>query len=104
VRGRIIRAIIETEPQSPPLYREERVNLGFYANDVPELLAHEVENAASLLVRTLAAISDEQLTRTLHYGYPDASIRTVLWTFAQALHEFEHHGDDIVENEERLGR
>ena len=99
VRDRMIRAVIEDVPTSPPLYREERVELGLYENDEVSILGQEVVNAASLIARTLNALSDIQLERTLHYGFPEPKIRTVLWTAAQVLHEFEHHGSDIAENE-----
>jgi hypothetical protein len=102
VRDRLVRALVEEEPESPPLYREERVALGLYERDEAATVAGELLHAAELVVRTLAALDEDQWRRKLHYGYPTGALRTIQWTAAQVLHEFEHHGDDIEENAELL--
>ena len=102
VRDRIVRALVEDEPQSAPLFREERVTLGLYQNDLAAVVAQEITLAAELVARTFAPLTNDQWGRRLYYGYPTGAFRTIEWTAAQILHEFEHHAADIDENADRL--
>ena len=45
------------------------------------------------LVADLTVAADAQ--RPIFYGWPRPATRTLLWVAAQALHEVEHHLDDI---------
>ena len=47
-----------------------------------------------LLVTTLTAV-DHRIERPIFYGWPREATRTLRWVGAQALHEAEHHLDDV---------
>jgi hypothetical protein len=82
-------------PEFKPLYREERVDLGLYAADTPEVVVAELAMAAGLFARTFATLEAEQLAREVQYTYPVVATRTVLWMAQQAVHEVEHHHGDV---------
>lgn len=98
IRDRVVIGLVEDTPTFSPLYREERVDLGLYRNDPPEAVAVEVEAAGAMLLRLLAEIESVPLQRSVHYGYPNPSLRTLEWMAKQAVHEIEHHLDDMREN------
>ncbi len=98
MRDRFVAGVVTDNPGFTPMYRDERVDLGMYGREDPEELATELEVAAALLVRMVAALSPEQLERTCQYGYPGPSTRTLRWMAAQAVHEVEHHLGDVEEN------
>ena len=54
-----------------------------------------VETEAEL-ISTVAALDAEQLARPIFYGWPRPATRSLLWVAAQALHEAEHHLDDVT--------
>ena len=94
VRDRLVIALVEDDPSFKPLYRDQRVDLGLYAADVPAVVADELLSAAGLFRRTVERLTAEQLARTAEYAYPVTATRTVRWMAAQALHEAEHHLGD----------
>lgn len=98
VRDRIVIALVEDDPSFKPLYRDQRVDLGLYAGDVPEVVATELEWAADLFARTFAVLGPAPLARLCQAAFPTISTRTVLWMGQQAVHEIEHHGADVEEN------
>jgi hypothetical protein len=98
LRDRFVVGVVTDNPAFTPMYRDERVELGIYAGEVPVALATEIEVAATLLARILEALSPEQLERTCQYGYPGPSTRTLRWMAAQAVHEVEHHLADVGQN------
>ena len=90
--------VVEDEPTPFPLYREERVNIGLYANETPRSVSDGLEVAAQLFTGTFETLRLDYLDRTLVYGYPVAAVRTLGWTGAQVVHECEHHLSDVREN------
>ena len=60
-----------------------------------EALPAEMTVATELLCRTLEALTPEVLARPIFYPYPVPATRTLLWVGAQAVHEMEHHLDDV---------
>ena len=95
-RDRFYRGLVEDEPAYEPMYREERATLGAYANqDVAEVVT-ELEIAANLMARAIAAVTTTQLERTCVYAYPTVTVRTLRWLGAQTLHEMVHHWRDIA--------
>lgn len=98
IRERILKASIENEPVGQPIYRDERVNLGFYKLDKPDEIARELAASSELFVRTFLALPDGYEGRFFSYSPVTPQKVTILWAAAQALHENEHHLDDVREN------
>ena len=98
IRERIVKASIEDEAIGQPIYRDERVNLGFYKLDEPEETARELTASSKLFVRTFLALPDGDSERRFAYSPISPQKVTILWAAAQALHESEHHLGDVREN------
>jgi DinB superfamily len=98
VRDRLVFALVEDNPSFKPLYRDERVELGLYHNDVPDAVAAELALAGGLYGRAFRAATPEQLARPCQYAYPTPRTRSVLWMSQQVVHEVEHHLGDAREN------
>lgn len=98
VRDRVVIALVEDDPEFKPLYRDERVDLGLYAADMPDVVAGELRTAAGLFARTFDLLTAEQLGRTCQYAYPTVGTRTIRWMGQQVVHEVEHHLADTQEN------
>jgi len=97
-RERIITASILDVPTGTPIYRDERVSLGFYSNDAPEEVADELNVTSNLFIRTFRSLPHDFEKRELVFS-PAMPVRVSLrWVGAQAVHECEHHLDDIREN------
>jgi hypothetical protein len=98
IRERIVRACIEENSVGSPIYRDERVNLGFYRLDEPQEVAEELLAMSRLFVRTFEALPSGFEQRIFTYSPLTDQKVTVLWAGAQALHECEHHLGDVREN------
>ncbi len=98
VRDRLVIGLVEDDPGFKPLYRDERIDLGLYRADPPAAVAHELAASTTMLVRLFAAIEPAALERTVQYGFPGPTTRTLGWMGKQATHEAEHHLADIEEN------
>ena len=88
-------AATEDNPTPKSMYGAVGLASGIYADEEPATLALEVTVAGALLARTVAALDDAQLARPIFYPWPTPATRTLLWVAAQALHEAEHHLDDV---------
>jgi hypothetical protein len=95
LRDRIIVGLAEDNPTPKAMFTDVRIAAGLYAGELPERLAGEIEVAAGLLGRTVAALEAPELARPIFYGWPRATTRSLLWVAAQALHEAEHHLTDV---------
>jgi hypothetical protein len=102
VRDRLVIGLVEDDPDFKPLYRDERFDLGLYAADTGVDVADEIGPAANMLHRLFEAIDPTLLDRPVQYGWPEPAARTLRWMGQQAVHEAEHHRDDIRENLERV--
>jgi hypothetical protein len=96
LRDRILLGAIEDNPVPHRMYPDDRVALGLYANDSPETVTAELRFAAELAIRTIDALSPDQLGRPIFYNYPRPDTRTLLWVTSQLLHEAEHHLGDVT--------
>ena len=103
IRDRLVIGLVEDDPGFKPMYRDQRVAFGLYAGDTVDAVAPEVVAAAAMLARLFDAIDPDALARPVQYGFPDPERRTLLWMGRQAVHECEHHLDDMRENVARLG-
>jgi hypothetical protein len=101
-RERIIAASVEDRPVGSPIFRDERVDLGFYALEEPGELAEELTMAAQLLVRTVDALPQDFEERPLVYSRASPMEVSIAWVVAQGLHEAEHHLADVELNVQLL--
>jgi DNA segregation ATPase FtsK/SpoIIIE, S-DNA-T family len=95
LRDRIVLGVAEDNPTPHAMHTDVRIAEGLYAGDQPKVLAVEIAVAADLLARTIETLDAEHLARPIFYGWPRPATRTLLWVGAQALHEAEHHLDDV---------
>jgi len=102
IRERIVRASIEDDSVGSPIYRDERVDLGFYKFDEPEDVAIELGAMSRLFVKTFEALPPDYEERLFTYSPISNARVTLLWAGSQALHECEHHLGDVRENERLL--
>ncbi len=98
LRERILAAVIVEHPTGQPIYREERVNLGFYDGDTPEDIALELDVASGLLLKVLERLPEGAASRRMRYSPVTNLEVTVGWVAAQAAHEAEHHLGDVQAN------
>ena len=66
-----------------------------YGRTEPAELVEDLTVAARLFDQTLSTMSPEDSDRPIFYGWPQPATRTLRWVAAQALHEVEHHLDDV---------
>ena len=81
-----------------PIHRDERVQMGFYSSDTISELMNELEVTKGLLVKAFQSVPEAQLTKLFTYSPVTPLKVTILWAGAQAVHEAEHHLDDVQEN------
>jgi hypothetical protein len=95
LRDRIVLGVAEDNPTPHAMHTDTRISEGLYANEQPQVLAVEIPVAVDLLARTIESLDADHLARPIFYGWPRPATRTLLWVAAQALHEAEHHLDDV---------
>jgi hypothetical protein len=102
IRERIIRASIEEDSIGSPIYRDQRVDLGFYSLDTPDDVSSELEAACQVFERTFRSLPAGYAQRLFQYSPLTRMKVNILWAGAQAVHECEHHLSDVHENEHLL--
>jgi hypothetical protein len=95
LRDRIVVGLAEENPTPKAMFTDVRIELGLYAGEDPVRLAEEIVIGSALLGRTVTALDAAALARPIFYGWPRPTTRNLLWVAAQALHEAEHHLDDV---------
>jgi hypothetical protein len=98
LRERTIIASILDEPTGTPIFRDERVNLGFYSLDSLDDVTDELAFAAGLLSKTIATLPAGFENRPIKYSPVTPLVVTIGWMAAQAFHEASHHLGDAREN------
>ena len=98
IRERVILASIVDVPTGTPIYRDERIDLGFYAEDTVKEVTSELEMAALLFSKTVTTLPVHFDTRELVYSSRTPLAVTISSTFSNAVHECEHHLLDASEN------
>jgi hypothetical protein len=86
----------ETNPSLTPMGRDERVIEERYNEQEPDVVTHEVVDAARSLAERLEALDAAGWERTATYNYPTAKLRSVEWIGAHTVHELQHHRLDIT--------
>jgi hypothetical protein len=95
LRDRLVVALNEDNPLCKGLFGTPRIEIGLYRGDSQALVAQELTLAGSLFARTWERIPENLRSRTMMYGYPRLADRSLTWVAAQALHEVEHHLEDV---------
>jgi hypothetical protein len=103
IRERIVLASILDVPVGTPIFRDERIDLGFYAQDTASDVLAELQVATYLYLKTVAALPDKFEERKLIYSTRTPLEVTIAGTMSNALHECEHHLGDARENLRLLG-
>lgn len=98
VRERIVLASILDVPVGTPIFRDERVDLGFYAQDSASDVAVELQVATYLFLKTVATLPPNYEERGLIYSTRTPLEITIAGAMSNALHECEHHLGDATEN------
>jgi hypothetical protein len=98
VRERIVLASILDVPVGTPIFRDERVDLGFYAQDTASDVAVELQVATYLFLKTVATLPPNFEERGLIYSSRTPLEITIAGATLNALHECEHHLGDATEN------
>ena len=81
-----------------PIFRDERVDLGFYAQDSASDVAVELQVATYLFLKTVATLPANFEERGLVYSTRTPLEITMAGAMSNALHECEHHLGDATEN------
>ncbi len=98
LRERVLLACASPEiAAAPSMFRDERVDLGFYARDTLETVTTELRALAALFGRTVACVPEGLAGRAVLFPGRDEPV-SVTWLGAQAVHECEHHLADVRED------
>ena len=98
VRERIVLASILDVPVGTPIYRDERIAIGFYAQDAASDVLVELQVATYLYLKTVATLPENFEERTMIYSTRTPLEVTISGAMSNALHECEHHLGDAIEN------
>lgn len=98
IRERIVVASILDVPVGTPIYRDERVDIGFYAHDAAPDVAVELQVCTYLFLKTVVTLPPHFEERALVYSTKMPLEITISGAMSNALHECEHHLGDVQEN------
>ena len=82
-------------PSFDPMGRDERAEHDGYAEQAPERVARQLEDAAYMFVNVLDRFGPDDWDRTVMYNYPGMSERSLRWVAVHTVHEVQHHLLDI---------
>lgn len=97
IRERIVLASILEIPVGTPIYRDERIDIGFYAQDAASDVAVELQVTTYLFLKTVATLPANYENRRLVYSTKSPLEITISGAMSNALHECEHHLGDAEE-------
>jgi hypothetical protein len=98
VRERIVLASILDVPVGTPIFRDERVDIGFYAQDAASDVLVELQVVTYLFLKTVATLPKNFEERGLIHSTRTPLEVTISGAMSNALHECEHHLGDAAEN------
>jgi hypothetical protein len=97
-RERVILTSILDHPVGTPIYRDERIDLGFYSEDTALDVTQELRVAEQLFSKTISTLPAGFETRRLVYSARTPIDMPITGVVANALHECEHHLADVNED------
>jgi hypothetical protein len=95
-RERIYLARVQDQPETVPMFRDERVGFDGYDEQDPMDVATQLEHAATLFSNALRRLSPADWERTVVYGFPERSVRSLRWVAIHTWHEVVHHLGDLL--------
>jgi len=95
-RERLYLALVEDLPRFATMHREHRVTLARYNAQDPAEVADQLTLAARLIGQAFGTLDKAQLARRCIYNYPTPTEHSLLWVGQHAIHEGEHHWQDIT--------
>jgi hypothetical protein len=98
IRERVVLASVLEVPVGTPIFRDERVDMGFYAEDSAADVAVELQVVTYLLLKTVATLPEHFEDRKLIYSDRTPLEVTISGALSNALHECEHHLGDAFED------
>lgn len=94
-RERVLLARRAERPSPPLMGREERVEHDGYADQQPEDVARQLEDAALLFANVLARLGPEDWERSVLYDGLEPADRSLRWVAVDTWHEVHHHLLDV---------
>ena len=98
IRERVVLASVLDVPVGTPIFRDERVDIGFYDEDTADDVAVELQVVTYLLLKTVATLPEHFEDRKLIYSDRTPLEVTISGALSNALHECEHHLGDAIED------
>ena len=93
--GRVALGLVQDTPSFEPMGRDERPARYRYGDQLPDVVARELLDAADALALVYDALSEEQLALTVTYNWPERIVRSLRWVGQHTVHELVHHRYDI---------
>lgn len=100
-RERVLTARRTDRPTFEPMGRDERVEHDGYALQDPDSVARQMADAATMFANVLARLPDSDWDRSVVYGYPARTERSLRWVAVHTVHEVRHHLADVARQLER---
>jgi len=97
IRERIVLASILEVPVGTPIFRDERIDIGFYGQDTASDVSVELQVTTFLFLKTVATLPANYENRRLVYSTNTPLEITISGAMSNALHECEHHLSDAKE-------
>ena len=94
-RERVLLARRVDCPTLPAMGRDERVEHDGYGEQSPVDVARQLTDAAALLGNVFDRLDPDDWDRTVIYGAPDPSERSLRWVALHTEHEAQHHLLDV---------
>jgi hypothetical protein len=94
-RERVLAALITERPSCDPMHRDERAEYDGYAEQAPDRVARQLDEAAYLFANVLAHLAPRDWDRVLMYNYPARFERSLRWVAVHTVHEVRHHLLDV---------
>ena len=94
-RDRVLAARIMDTPSFDPMARDERVEHDGYAEQDPDRVALQLNEAAFLFANVLARFEPDDWDRTVMYNWPAPFERSLRWVAVHTEHEVKHHLLDV---------
>ena len=99
-RERVFAARLLDCPSFDPMGRDERAGYDGYADQAPDRVARQLDDAAYLFANALARLGPADWDRTVMYNFPSRLERSLRWVSVHTVHEVRHHLRDV---ERQLG-
>jgi len=90
-RERVLAAVIVERPSVDPMNRDERAGHDGYAEQAPDRVARQLEEAAFLFDNVLSRLTRDEWDRVLMYNCPKLFERSLRWVAVHTVHEVRHH-------------